>query len=119
MSHKDDTVRVAHQQASDFLKEASLLLAASELRSTTNDATAQAASNTSSGAGVATMTTRLTRGMHEALQQWQAKVTCPLCHLVMVRPASLTMCGHTFCESCIDDYVDNSWTCPSTCLQLV
>jgi Zinc finger, C3HC4 type (RING finger) len=114
MSHKDDdAVRVAYQQASDFLNQASLLLVAdSESRSTNNVTTAQAATL---GAALVTLpTTRLTRGMHEALQQWQTKVTCPLCHLVMVRPVSLTMCGHTFCESCIDDYVDNSWTCPST-----
>jgi Zinc finger, C3HC4 type (RING finger) len=125
----DNAVRVAYQQASDFLKDASLQLlaaAASSERCSVHDDDATTAlpatttTTTTSGAAVATTvattptTTQLTRGMHEALQQWQAKVTCPLCHLIMVRPVSLTMCGHTFCESCIDDYVDNSWTCPST-----
>ena len=36
---------------------------------------------------------------------------CSLCYRLLWQPAS-TPCGHTFCRSCIDRWLDHSPTCP-------
>jgi Zinc finger, C3HC4 type (RING finger) len=57
---------------------------------------------------------RLTRGMCHSLQHFQkTSLTCPLCHTIYAQPVTLSGCAHTFCKSCINDHVDDSWYCPS------
>lgn len=56
---------------------------------------------------------KLTPAMRTCLMDLQASLTCPLCSQVLVQPVSLP-CAHTFCCTCIDGHVDNSWNCPST-----
>jgi len=38
-------------------------------------------------------------------------VTCPICFALLTRPSTL-MCGHSFCYSCIDWWLDTASTCP-------
>jgi Zinc finger, C3HC4 type (RING finger) len=58
---------------------------------------------------------KVTRAMRQSLLELlEASLTCPLCGDALVQPVSLIACAHTFCCSCIDRHVDNSWTCPST-----
>jgi Zinc finger, C3HC4 type (RING finger) len=60
---------------------------------------------------------RLTRGMLSSLLQLQeTSCTCPLCHGIYIQPITLVSCAHTFCKSCIHQYTDHSWYCPSTLL---
>lgn len=49
--------------------------------------------------------------MLRSLRKIQKSLDCPLCENILVEPVTIP-CGHTFCCSCIDSHVDDSWYCP-------
>ncbi len=131
----DDEVRIYNEQiryreAVEFLQQQELLLQQlprkprhSEKDSTTASRGETTARHPHSPHHPTTATAamiQLTRGMLRTLQQMQMEsCTCPLCHQIYIQPISLVTCTHTFCQSCIHDYTDHSWYCPSTCMRVL
>jgi hypothetical protein len=53
-----------------------------------------------------------TVGMRKSMRLLQQDLNCPLCTEVFRNPSTLSSCGHTFCEACIQRYSENSYNCP-------
>ena len=37
------------------------------------------------------------------------EIMCKLCHGVLISPHAIVRCGHTFCKSCIENYIGYKW----------
>eukprot|EP00934_Nitzschia_sp_Nitz4_P001779 Nitzschia sp. Nitz4//scaffold102_size76354//72338//72883//NITZ4_005644-RA/size76354-snap-gene-0.143-mRNA-1//-1//CDS//3329532285//1779//frame0 len=55
---------------------------------------------------------KVNKGMRKALEGLMSMLKCPLCNELFERPTTLASCGHSFCESCIDDYSSRASVCP-------
>jgi len=59
-----------------------------------------------------TSSRKLTADQARAIESMRSCLRCQLCDKMLVVPATLMACNHSFCRACITKYTEDNWICP-------